>query len=75
MVDKRSFYNTTLTDKGINHVGQLVDTNGATKPWSVFQSEFSLSKTIISTGFMKETKIYTTSPLADTISKCNSKEL
>ena len=44
MVDKRSFYNTTLTDKGINYVGQLFDTNGATKPWSVFQSEFSLNK-------------------------------
>ena len=45
MVDKRSFYNTTLADKGINHVGQLFDTNGAMKPWSVFKSKFSLSKT------------------------------
>ena len=44
MVDKRSFYNTTLADKGINHVGQLFDTDGAMKPWSVFKSEFSLSK-------------------------------
>ena len=44
MVDKRSFYNTTLADKGINHVGQLFDTNGAMKPWSVFKSQFSLSK-------------------------------
>ena len=44
MVDKRSFYNTTLADKGINDVGQLFDTNGAMKPWSVFKSEFSLSK-------------------------------
>ena len=44
LVDKRSFYNTTLADKGINHVGQLFDTNDAIKPWSVFKSEFSLSK-------------------------------
>ena len=44
MVDKRPFYNTTLADKGINHVGQLFDTNGAMKPWSVFESKFSLSK-------------------------------
>ena len=44
LVDKRSFYNTTLADKGINHVGQLFDTNGAIKPWPVFKSEFSLSK-------------------------------
>ena len=44
MVDKRSFYNTTLADKEINYVGQLFDTKGAMKPWSVFKSEFSLSK-------------------------------
>ena len=44
LADKRSFYNTTLADKGINHVGQLFDTNGAKKPCSVFKSEFSLSK-------------------------------
>ena len=44
MVDKQSFYNTTLENKGINHVGQIVDNNGAMKPWSVFKSEFSLSK-------------------------------
>ena len=44
MVIKRSFYNTTLTDKGINHVGQLFDTNGAMKLRSVFKKEFSLSK-------------------------------
>ena len=44
MVDKRSFYNTTQADKGINNVEQLFDTNGAIKPWSVFKSEFSLSK-------------------------------
>ena len=44
MVDKRSFYKTTLADKGINHIAQLFDTNGAMKPWSVFESEFSLSK-------------------------------
>ena len=44
MVDKRSFYNSTLADKGINQEGQLFDTNGAMKPWSVFKSEFSLSK-------------------------------
>ena len=44
MVDKRSLYNTALAGKGINHVGQLFDTNGAMKPCSVFKSEFSLSK-------------------------------
>ena len=44
MVDKRSFYNTILADKAINHVGQLFDTNGAMKPCSVFKSEFSLNK-------------------------------
>ena len=38
-----SFYNTTLEDKRINHVGQLFDTNGAIT-WSVFKSEFSLSE-------------------------------
>ena len=49
----KSFYNTTLADKGINHVGQLFDTNDAIKPWYVFKSEFSLSKkvkTVISIG-------------------------
>ena len=44
LVDKRSFYNTTLAVRGINHVGQLFDTNGAMKPWSVFKREFSLGK-------------------------------
>ena len=44
LVNKRSFYNTTLADKVINHVGQLFDTNGARKPCSVFKSKFSLSK-------------------------------
>ena len=44
MVDKRSLYNTTLADKGINHLRQPFDTNGEMKPWSVFKSEFSLSK-------------------------------
>ena len=44
LVDKRSFYNTALADKGINHVGQLFDTNGAMKTWFVFKSEFSLIK-------------------------------
>ena len=44
LVDKRSYYNTTLADKGINHVGQLFDTNGAMRRWSVFKSEFSLNK-------------------------------
>ena len=31
LVDKRSFYNTTLADKGINHLRQLCDTNGEMK--------------------------------------------
>ena len=44
LVDKRSFYNSNLAGKGINHVGQHFDANGAMKPWSVFKSEFSLSK-------------------------------
>ena len=44
MLDKRYFYNTTVADKGINHIGHLFDTNGAMKPWSVCKSEFSLSK-------------------------------
>ena len=44
LVDKRSFYNTTIADKGINHVRELFDTNGAMKPWFVFKSEFRLSK-------------------------------
>ena len=43
-VDKKSSYNTTLADKGINHVGQLFNTNGAMKLWAVFKREFSLSK-------------------------------
>ena len=29
VVNKRSFHNTALANKGINHVGQLVDTNDA----------------------------------------------
>ena len=32
LVDKGSFYNTTLANKVINHVGQLFDTNGVMKP-------------------------------------------
>ena len=32
LADKRSFYNSTLADKGVNHAGQLFDTNGAMKP-------------------------------------------
>ena len=44
LVDKKSFYNTTLADKRINHVGQLFDTNGAMKPWSELKGEFSLIK-------------------------------
>ena len=44
MVDKRSFYNTTLVDKEVNHVGQLFDTNGAMKTWSEFKTESNLSK-------------------------------
>ena len=44
MVDKKYFYNITLADKGINHVGQLFYNNGAMKPWSVFKSEYSLSE-------------------------------
>ena len=44
MVDKKSSYNTVLADKGTNHVGQLFDTNGAMKHWSLFKNEFSLSK-------------------------------
>ena len=44
MADKRSFYNTTLADESINHVGQFFDNNGTMKPWSVFKREFSLSK-------------------------------
>ena len=39
LVDKRYFYNTTLADKGINHVGQLFDTNGAMKTWSLSSKE------------------------------------
>ena len=44
LVDKRSFYDTTLADKRINGVVQLFDTNGAMKSWPVFKREFSLSK-------------------------------
>ena len=44
MVDKKSFYNTTLADRGINDVGQLFDINGAMEVWSQFKREFSLSK-------------------------------
>ena len=44
LVDKRSFYNITLVDKGINHLEQLLDSNGVMKPWSEFKGEFSLSK-------------------------------
>ena len=44
LVDKKSFNNATLADKGINHVGQLFDINVAMKPWFVFKSKFSLSK-------------------------------
>ena len=50
LVDKMSFSNTILADKGINHVGELFDTNSATKPWSEFKREFSL-KTVISIRF------------------------
>ena len=32
LFDKRSFYNTALVDKGINHLGQLFDTISAMKP-------------------------------------------
>ena len=32
LFDEKSFYNTTLADKGINHVRQLFHTNGAMKP-------------------------------------------
>ena len=28
-------------DKGINEVGKLFETNGATKPWSEFNKDFS----------------------------------
>ena len=44
MVDKRSFCNSTLADKGINYVGQLSYTNGALKVWYVFKNKFRLSK-------------------------------
>ena len=44
LVIKKYFYITVLADKGINHVGQLFDTNDAMKSWSVFKSESSLSK-------------------------------
>ena len=44
LVIKKYFYITALADKGINHVGQLFDTNGAMKSWSAFKSEPSLSK-------------------------------
>ena len=98
LVDKSYLYNTTLANQGINQIGQLLDTNGAMKPWSVFKSKFKY-KAVISIGsnkimpfqnfrmkiFIKETKIFMTLPLADTISlkkyqiyslsKCSSKEL
>ena len=44
LIDKRSFYNTNLADKVINHVGQLSDTTVAMKPRSVFKKGFSFSK-------------------------------
>ena len=44
MVDKKSFYSTALADEGNKDVGQLIDTNGAMKPWSEFKREFSSSK-------------------------------
>ena len=44
LVNKRSFVNTTLSDKEINHIGQLFDTNGKIKPWSEFKRKSSLSK-------------------------------
>lgn len=31
---ERSFYNTILTGKVINHIRLLLDTNGEMKPWS-----------------------------------------
>ena len=83
LVDKKSFNNATLADKGINHVGQLFDINVAMKPWFVFKSKFSLSKNshfywfqlmpimpIQKLGkkiFIKETKIFMTLLLVDTI--------
>ena len=44
LVDKRSLYNATLANKGINHVGSLFDINGAIKLWSVFKRRLILSK-------------------------------
>ena len=44
MFDKTSLNKTTLTDKGINHVEQLFDANGAMKSWFQFKRELSLSK-------------------------------
>ena len=41
LVGKRSFYITTLPDKGTNHKEQLYHTNGAIKACSVFKSDFS----------------------------------
>ena len=41
LLDKRSFYDTTLPDQGTNHEEQLYDTNVAIKAWSVFKSDFS----------------------------------
>ena len=68
-----SFYNTTLVNKGTNHVGQLFDTNGAMKPWSVLKSEFRLSKNSHFMSFSghhitKKCQIYS-------LTKCSNKEL
>ena len=61
LVDKMSFYNTTPAGKGINHIGQLFVTNDAMKPWSVFKSEFSLSKiSHLYWIYIKETAIFMT---------------
>ena len=83
MVDKKFFYNTTLADKRINHVGQLFDTNAAMKPWSELKGEFSLiknsyfywvqlnndiPKVFPQKILIKEMKMFMNSPLADTIS-------
>ena len=81
LVDKKSFNNATLADKGISHVGQLFDINVAMKPWFVFKSKFSLSKISHFYWFQlnnanpkawkenlyKETKIFMTLLLVDTI--------
>ena len=44
MVDKKSFYNTSISDKGINHVGHVFDTNAAIKSLPESKRQFSLSK-------------------------------